>query len=75
MFFDDITDDVEYEHINRNILDFSASDMYFVIYICNFGAIYIKDLYYHGNCIIKNFLVFIHTSGKCDCLWTSSSLM
>ena len=41
-FIDDETDDVDYKHINKTILDVSATNIYWIIYKGNLGRLMLK---------------------------------
>ena len=53
IFFDDITDEEDYEHINQNIIGGNVLNMYLIIMEGNYGAIDADDSSCHGYYIIN----------------------
>ena len=52
-FFDNVTYEEKYKHINKTILDGNVMNMYLIIMEGNYGAIDADDFLYHGYYIIK----------------------
>ena len=52
-FLDDIKDEVQYDHINRTLLDSNVANMLFIIYKVNFGDVDAGDHSCHGYYIIR----------------------
>ena len=61
-FIDNVTDKVEYEHINRTILNGNITNRYLIFSKGSYGAINDDDTSFHGYYIVIFFFIYIYPS-------------